>query len=129
MLKRALAAVGLSFLALLTVTGCSTSDNAGSTSAASIIIPADAVLIDVRTPEEYSSGHLVGAVNYDFENGEVFTKAMNTLDKNGKYYLYCRSGNRSSQAKTVMGTAGFKNVVDLGGYEKASTDTGLETVK
>lgn len=128
MLRRALAAIGISLFALLTVTGCSTANNNAS-STATVVIPKDAVLIDVRTPEEYNSGHLMNAVNYDFENGQVFTDAMNSLDKNGKYYLYCRSGNRSSQAKTVMETAGFKNVVDLGGYEKASADTGLEIVK
>ena len=65
------------------------------------------VLIDVRTPEEYAMGHLEGAQLLDLNSGE-FAAALPQLSPDAQYLLYCRSGNRSGQAKEMMEKAGFK---------------------
>ena len=52
------------------------------------------VIIDVRTPEEYASGHIEKAINLDYYS-ETFKDELNKLDKNKTYLIYCRSGRRS----------------------------------
>ena len=74
-----------------------------------------AKLIDVRTADEFKAGHFDNAINVPLdkiESGEFPTVAKNTT-----IYLYCRSGNRSSQAKQLLEKAGFTNIKDLGGLE------------
>ncbi|OKL40555.1 rhodanese-like domain-containing protein [Pontibacter flavimaris] len=88
------------------------------------------VLVDVRTPEEYESGHLDGAMLSDFRGG-VFAEDLKNWDKDKVYYLYCASGNRSGQAAELMKQAGFQHIYDLGGYQSLKeaglpTETGLE---
>lgn len=75
---------------------------------------AGAVLLDVRTPGEFAAGHLDGAVNVDFENPS-FTSEIRKLDKEKPYFVYCRSGNRSGQAISLMTREGFKNISELRG--------------
>lgn len=70
--------------------------------------PADLVIVDIRTPEEFRNGHLPGAVNMDFF-GPRFDVQLSTLPQGAPVLLYCRTGNRSSQAldrfkKTAAGT-------------------------
>ena len=84
------------------------------------------VVIDVRTDQEYNSGHLsLAQYQYDFSGGE-FAKRMDSLDKNKTYYLYCRTGNRSGQAARLMKENGFENVYNVGGFEDLA-DEGFET--
>lgn len=71
-------------------------------------------LIDVRTPEEYSEGHISGALNIDW-NGDEFESEMNQLDKSIPVYIYCRSGRRSAEAADFMRKNGFKTVKELDG--------------
>lgn len=66
----------------------------------------DAVLLDVRTQEEWDSGYVAGAVNIDFFNPE-FPNKLEELDKSKNYFVYCRSGNRSGQACQLMASKGF----------------------
>lgn len=73
----------------------------------------DLVILDVRSPEEFAEGHLPGARLLDFNAGD-FQAELPTLDPNGVYLLYCRSGNRSGQAAQLMGEAGFTEVYDAG---------------
>lgn len=73
------------------------------------------ILIDVRTMEEWNGGHHELARHLDWNNGE-FKKAAADFDKNKTYYLYCASGGRSGQATEFLKKSGFKNVVNLGGY-------------
>ncbi len=75
-----------------------------------------AVLVDVRTPEEFKEAHLEFAKNIDFK-AEDFTSAVSKLDKNKTIYLYCRSGNRSGKALEVLKSLGFKSVYNIGGLE------------
>ena len=75
---------------------------------------ADFVIVDVRTPEEYASGHLANAINIDLED-KSFDSNIATLDKNKKYLVYCRSGRRSAEAAGKMVDIGIYNVYDLSG--------------
>lgn len=81
--------------------------------AAAIAAPGT-VLIDVRTPAEYASGHIQGARNLDMEAAD-FEAKLATLDKQATYALYCRSGNRSQSAMNTMRRLGFTHVFHLGG--------------
>ena len=76
-----------------------------------------ALLIDVRTVEEYAQGNLEHSVLLPYE--EIGT-GISTLteDKDQALYLYCRSGRRSGVAKDTLERLGFKNVHNIGGYEE-----------
>jgi rhodanese-related sulfurtransferase len=90
----------------------------------SVPSPADTIIIDVRTPEEFAQGHLDGAVNLDVEGG-AFEAGLADLDPSAAYAVYCRSGRRSALAADVMAQNGFDDVADLGSLEAAATATGL----
>ena len=103
---------------LLLLTGCS-SNAAGVTNMnvsefSKKITESGVVTLDVRTPGEFMTGHIKGAQNVDFES-ESFKSDIESLDKNGTYAVYCRSGNRSGQAVAIMHEAGFHNVYNLEG--------------
>lgn len=85
-------------------------------------------VIDVRTPDEFASGHLDGAVNINWED-PTFADQVSTLDKDGVYILYCRSGNRAGQALDAMTSMGFTNVTNVGGVDNASAVTGIAIVQ
>ena len=70
------------------------------------------VLLDVRTPEEFQAGNIPNSINIDFNSGE-FDAMIQDLDKNKTYYVYCKSGNRSTKASQKMQEAGFQHVVNL----------------
>ncbi|MEO7174805.1 MAG: thioredoxin domain-containing protein [Saprospiraceae bacterium] len=71
-------------------------------------------VLDVRTPDEYSKGHLQGATNIDW-NGNDFQKQVAALDKSKPVFIYCLSGGRSSAAANQMRSEGFKEVYELSG--------------
>lgn len=73
-----------------------------------------AAIIDVRTPDEFSKGHLVNALNYDW-NGNEFEKQIAPLDKSKPVFVYCLSGGRSLSAANKMRSDGFKTVYELDG--------------
>ena len=74
----------------------------------------EAPVIDVRTAEEFSSGHLKNAVNYDW-NGSQFEEQIQTLDKSKPVFVYCLSGGRSAAAASKMRADGFKEVYEMEG--------------
>ena len=89
-----------------------------ATDAATIAAKRRIVVLDVRTPKEFSEGHLPNAINVDFLN-PGFSDSMNKLDKTRQYLVYCRSGQRSTKAIEIMRLKGFKNVTHmLGGISK-----------
>ncbi len=59
------------------------------------------VVIDVRTPEEFKTGHIAGARNIDF-NGNDFEKQIAALDKSKTYVVHCAAGGRSAQACKII---------------------------
>ena len=71
-------------------------------------------IIDVRTPDEFSKGHLVNALNYDW-NGNEFDKQIAPLDKTKPVFVYCLSGGRSSAAAKKMRSDGFILVYEMDG--------------
>ena len=71
-------------------------------------------IIDVRTPGEFQSGYIEGAVNINYFDSN-FIEKINALDKSKPVYLYCKSGNRSSSASAQLAKLGFVEVVDLQG--------------
>ena len=93
-----------------------------------ITVDSNTIVIDVRTPSEYSEGHLDGAVNIDVQDAN-FGTILGQLPTDGDYVVYCRSGNRSAKAVEIMKAAGFTNVVDAGGVNDASTKTGIAIVQ
>lgn len=88
----------------------------------------NAILIDVRTPEEVQEGIIPRAVNMNIKDS-TFTDQIKELDKNNAYFLYCKSGKRSSDAAKEMEDMGFKNISVLDGGIVAWEAKGLGTVK
>lgn len=88
----------------------------------------EAVMLDVRRPEEYEQGHIAKAVNIDWLSRESFETAITKLDKAKRYYIYCRSGRRSNAAAQRMQQLGF-DVRDLKGGFLAWQAAGLPVVK
>jgi rhodanese-related sulfurtransferase len=84
----------------------------------------EAVTLDVRTPEEFATGHLAGASLLDFNSGE-FAARLGELPTDATYVLYCRSGNRSAQAAAMMREAGFREVYEVDGGIQAWQAAGL----
>jgi phage shock protein E len=85
-------------------------------------------VLDVRTPEEYASGHLERSTLIDFYEPD-FQLRLSELDPKKKYLVYCRSGNRSGQATAMMKQMGFDDVSDLGGGVLAWEAAGESLVK
>ncbi|HET8753113.1 MAG TPA: rhodanese-like domain-containing protein [Salinimicrobium sp.] len=72
------------------------------------------LLVDVRTPEEFSEASIKGATNIDFKAKDFLAK-FEEFDKNQPIYIYCRSGNRSARAAIILAASGFKKIIDLKG--------------
>lgn len=89
--------------------------------------PADAIVLDVRTPDEYRSGHLPEAQNIDFRAAD-FKERVAQLDRDKTYYLYCRTGNRSGQGAAVMRELGFQHLYNIGGLSELEA-AGAEVVR
>jgi phage shock protein E len=125
-MKKLIALIG----SILLLAGCSSSSSAinlSVTEFSSKAAEAGVITLDVRTPGEYAEGHLEGARLIDFQSGN-FENEISTLDKNATYAVYCRSGNRSSQAVKVMHDAGFHNVYNLNGGVIDWANAGLPLV-
>lgn len=86
-------------------------------------------LIDIRTVQEYYEGHLANASQADFYQSVLFDKYLDSLDKDEKYLIYCRTGNRTGEALEMMREKGFKNVADLDGGIVAWAQNGLPITK
>lgn len=70
------------------------------------------IILDVRTREEYLAGNIPNSINIDVLSQD-FKSKIDMLDKNKEYLVYCRSGNRSSIASSIMSTNGFLNIYNL----------------
>ena len=72
------------------------------------------IILDVRTPEEFTEKHIPGAIN--IPNETIRTAEIPELpDKDQLILVYCRSGNRSKQASEKLATLGYTNIVEFGG--------------
>ncbi len=86
------------------------------------------VLIDVRTPKEYASGHLEGAISMPSDKivKEIVKKYP---DRTTKIQLYCQRGVRAELARKSLVLLGYKNVSSLGGFLNAANKSGKKVVK
>ncbi len=84
---------------------------------------AETYLIDVRTPDEFASEHIAGALNIEYQNIISGVKSAN-ITPNDSIYVYCRSGKRADAAKNALVAEGFKDVTNLGGIEDAKATLG-----
>jgi phage shock protein E len=105
----------------------------GSLTACSTAEPMDmtniAAVVDVRTAEEFATGHLDGALNFDVQSA-AFVEQVSSLDPAADYVVYCRSGNRSTAAIESMQALGFTGTLTNGGaVANASMLTGIEIVQ
>lgn len=73
----------------------------------------NAIILDVRTPEEFNSGKIPNSINIDVYKGQGFIYLVDELDKTKNFYVYCRSGARSGQACSVMNQMGIPNAYNL----------------
>ena len=75
----------------------------------------NAVILDVRTFEEFEEGYIANAINIDVLKGQGFVYEVEALDKSKNYYVYCRAGSRSENACNMMNQLGFENTYNLMG--------------
>ena len=102
--------------------------NISADSLNSMLKTSDAIILDVRSPEEFAEGHISGAININFHD-ENFESTLDTLDKEKTYNVYCRSGNRSGKSIDLMTKKGFKRIHHLKGGMLEWEGKGFETVK
>ena len=74
----------------------------------------DKQIIDVRTPEEFNSGYIDGARNFNIYDRD-FEQKLNSLDKTKPVFVYCKGGGRSADASDKMKSLGFSEVYDMKG--------------
>ena len=74
----------------------------------------NAIILDVRTPEEFAAGHVKGAVNLNIHDA-AFKSGLAKLDKSKPVFVYCKSGSRSADATAQMKDMGFGEVYNFGG--------------
>ena len=127
------------FVLVLTCTAasvCGCGSGNGNTCSAQGSLPAEqteatdlstAILLDVRSPEEYASGHLQGARNIPHDRIEAEIAAI-APDKSAQIILYCRSGRRADTAMKTMQAMGYENVSNYGGLEDAQERLALPVV-
>lgn len=112
-------------LALISGAACSSQSGGGGTAAiktpsvqekAWAEIRSGALLVDVRTQQEFDQGHLENAILIPHDQIAARASELGT-DKHRAIVLYCRSGSRSSQAKLALEKLGYTDVMNAGGYE------------
>ena len=84
------------------------------------------ILLDVRTAEEYSSGYIPNSINIDVLSPD-FKSKIELLDKNKEYLIYCRSGNRSTIASSIMATNGFIEIYNLNNVNYSDFENAILT--
>jgi rhodanese-related sulfurtransferase len=79
--------------------------------AAKALVASGAKVVDVRTPQEFASGHVPGAINIPYE--EVGKRTAEIGPPSTPVVLYCRSGRRSGIAADTLKKAGYQNLYDM----------------
>ncbi|MCL2594654.1 MAG: rhodanese-like domain-containing protein [Promicromonosporaceae bacterium] len=114
MTKRVLCVL-MALLGAIAFAGCGGSDDA-------------VVLVDVRTPEEFTEAHLAGAINVNWQDVEGFARWAAAQNPADEFVLYCRTGNRAEEALTFLASLGFEHVTNVGSLESAALYTGHNIV-
>lgn len=89
----------------------------------------EAIVLDVRTPEEFADGHIRNATNADWKNPEEFKIKISQLPRTEPVYVYCRSGVRSEKASEWLRANGFTQVSGLDGGIEAWKKAGKRVSK
>lgn len=110
---------GISIMSSLFMIGCRTE---------SVSMPEKYLLFDVRTLEEYETGHLPGAVNIPYNTIRERIQVV-APDQAVQIYLYCHAGRRASIAQQTLLEMGYTHVDNLGGISSASKKTQLQIIK
>jgi thioredoxin len=101
------------FIAIITVGNAQTVQGVDAVQFKKLIATTkDAILLDVRTPEEYSRGHIAGSTAIDISD-PAFTSRIDLLQKDKTILVYCLSGSRSYSAANYMSEKGFKKIYHL----------------
>jgi phage shock protein E len=87
-----------------------------------------AVILDVRTPEEFVKGHLQNATAINFFDAD-FKEKVNKLDKTKAVYVYCAAGGRSAKALKILQESGFHTAFNMLGGFTGWQAAGLPSVK
>lgn len=90
--------------------------NAGDTQL-SEALKSEVFLVDVRTPSEFSSGSVCGAVNIPLD---TLPNQLAQFKNKKNIIVFCRSGARSAQAKNILEQKGFQNVINGGNWQKVN---------
>lgn len=96
-----------SFLALLGISGCAGFKTVPVKDFEQLAADGHVQVVDVRTPEEFEDGHLLGSVNIDWKDDAFLSNAEKVLNKTRTVAVYCRSGKRSAEAAAALTKAGF----------------------
>lgn len=139
--RATLAAAALGLAVSLGLTGCASetavAEQAGAPAAVTTIGAGDvvdvaemtgAVVLDVRTPQEFAEGHVDGALNIDV-NSPTFAEDVEALPRDVPYVVYCRSGNRSLVAASQMSQAGFGEVYNVDAGLATLAEAGIPLVR
>lgn len=114
--KRFVAGIVVLVAGVLVLSGCSSNKgaimNMSAKDFSAITQQSGVVTLDVRTPGEFSQGHIQGAMNIDVES-PTFDSEIAKLDKTKTYAVYCHSGRRSGIATQAMAKMGFKHLYNL----------------
>jgi rhodanese-related sulfurtransferase len=86
------------------------------------------VILDVRTPQEYSRGHIERAENIDYFS-PAFPQKIDSLDKTRTYVVYCKTGIRAEKTCRMMKERGFPFVITIRGGIESWQDEGLPVKK
>jgi rhodanese-related sulfurtransferase len=111
-MKKTIAALLATVFLLTSCSSSTTATNLDAAGFADQITKTDVITLDVRTPGEFSEGHIEGAINIDVE-GASFDSEIANLDKTKSYAVYCRSGRRSTIAVDKMSATGFEKLSNL----------------
>lgn len=109
--------VAVASVASLSSCNASDSTHTNADVAVETTIDPSTVFVDVRTPEEFASGHVDGALNIPVS--DINTIHEHVVDKDTPVVLYCRSGNRAGRALKAMQNMGYTDVVNAGGLQDA----------
>jgi rhodanese-related sulfurtransferase len=81
------------------------------------------LFLDVRTPGEYANGHVPGAKNIPLQ---TLAERLAEVPKDGKVFVYCESGARSTRATKMLVDAGFKNIINMKASMRGWRNAGFE---
>jgi rhodanese-related sulfurtransferase len=88
----------------------------------------DFAILDIRTPGEFQSGHLQSAIPIDFYS-QTFADQLSRLDKEKKFLIYCRTGNRSTRSLEIFKKLKFQKVYHMANGISTWKSEGFPVVK